>query len=306
MEYNSEATTNGDKGDEDERKIFVGGLSWESTDKDMRTYFEKFGTIEKVTLKTDPMTGESRGFGFILYEDKASIDSVMAETTHTLNGKKIGPRRAKSRPKPDPILKVFVGGLEPTVTEETLRAHFEAFGTISEIILPVDKESNERRAFGFIKYESEEIVNAVIASNDSQGKQNIGGKDYDIKKHTPKDQFGGRGGGRGGRGSFGGQGRGTGGGYGGGFGAYGGGYGGGYDAGYGAGYGGGYEDYSASYGGGYDASYGGAYDYSQDYFGGGAGGYDYSQGYGAPAGGFGKAPRARGRGRGRGRGFAPY
>jgi len=280
MEYNSEADatvtnvngTNGtDKGTEDERKVFVGGLAWQTTAKDLRGHFEKYGAIEKATLKTDSMTGESRGFGFVMFEDKASVEAVMAEPDHSLHGKKIRPGRAKPMPKPDPILKVFVGGLEPTVEEETVKSHFETFGTVVEVIFPIDKEKNERRNFAFVKFETEEIVNAVIASNNSNGKQEINGKEYDIKKSTPRPKDGGRGGfgGRGGRGGFGG-----------GYGGYGG-YGGGY---------GGYEDY---YGGGY-----GGYDYSQDYYGG------YGGGYGAPRGGFGKAPRARGRGRGRG--FAPY
>jgi len=247
---------------EDERKIFIGGLSWQSTDKDIKSYFEKFGAIEKVTLKTDNFTGESRGFGFVVYEDAASIEAVMAEQTHTLNGKKIGPRRAKSRPKPEPVLKVFIGGLDPEVTEADIRAHFEMFGTIAEIELPFDKIKNQRRAFAFVKFESEDVVSSVIASNDSQGKQDLAGKEVDIKKHTPKTdaqyhaQYGFLRGGRGGRG-FGGRGRGRGG-FGGGYGGY------------------GYDDYY-----GYGGGYGGGYDYTQDY---GYGGY------------------GNGRGRGRGRG----
>ncbi len=58
MEYNAEATTNGDKGDEDERKVFVGGLSKMSTETDIRSYFCKFGAIERSILKTDSYTGE--------------------------------------------------------------------------------------------------------------------------------------------------------------------------------------------------------------------------------------------------------
>jgi len=291
MEYNSEevnggsngdAANGGDKGTEDERKVFVGGLSQQTFANDFRTYFEKFGAIEKATLKTDSMTGASRGFGFILFEDKSSVEGVMAETNHSLGGKKIGPRRAKPAPKPEPILKVFVGGVG-SVPEETVKSHFEQFGTVEEVVFPINKETNERKNFAFVKFESEDVVNACVAINNSAGKQSIAGTDYDVKKATPRDQ-GGRGGGRGGRG-------------GGGRGGFGGGYGGGgYGApgGYGGGYGGGYEDYSGGYGGGY----GGGYDYSQDYSGG------YGGGYGAPA--YGKAPRGARGGRGRGRGYAPY
>lgn len=277
----AETTQNGEA-DEDERKVFVGGLSWQTTDKDMKSYFEKFGAIAKVTLKTDNYTGESRGFGFIVFEDASSVEAVMEEQTHTLNGKKIGPRRAKARPKPEPIVKVFIGGLDPDVPESDIRAHFEMFGTIVEIDLPYDKIKNQRRAFAFVKYESEDVVNAVIASNNSQGKQMLAGKEVDIKKHTPKTdaqyhaqygRFFGRGRG------FGPRGRGRGGfanGFGGGFGDF-------------NGYSGGYGDYYGGYGGGYD--------YTQDFYG------------GYPGGNYGKAPRGQGRGqvpRGRGRGFAPY
>lgn len=264
--------TNGDspKGDEDERKVFVGGLSWQSTERDMRSYFEKFGAVEKAILKTDSMTGESRGFGFILFEEASSVEGVMAEQTHTLSGKKIGPRRAKSRPKPEPILKVFVGGLDPTVPEEDIKAHFEQYGTVEEINLPFDRTKNERRAFCFVKFESEDIVNTVIEGNDDNGKQTVADKEVDVKKHTPKDT---RNGGRG-RMGFMGRGRGRGG-----FGGYGG-YGGGYD---------------------YYGGYGGGYDYSQDYYGGGGGGggYDYYGGYGGNG-------RGRGSSRGRGRGYSQY
>lgn len=270
METNQNGTA--EKADEDERKLFVGGLGWQTSETELRTYFEKFGTLERVTLKKDNYTGESRGFGFVVFADLASVEAVLAEENHTINGKKIGPRKANPKPKPEPIVKVFIGGLDPEVPESDIRAHFEMFGTIVEIDLPFDKTKNQRRGFAFVKFESEDIVNTVIASNNSQGKQTLAGKEVDIKKHTPKTdeeyhaQYGR------GRGGFGGRGRGRGG--------FGGGFGGGY-----MGYGGGYDDYGY---GGY--GYGG-YGYPQEYY-----------GYGGPA--YGKSPR--GQNRGRGRGFTPY
>ena len=53
----------------DDRKLFVGGLSWETKEEHLKEYFGKFGTLEKVELKLDPMTGRSRGFAFIVFED---------------------------------------------------------------------------------------------------------------------------------------------------------------------------------------------------------------------------------------------
>ena len=53
----------------DDRKLFVGGLSWETKEEHLQAYFGNFGTLEKVELKLDPVTGRSRGFAFIVFEN---------------------------------------------------------------------------------------------------------------------------------------------------------------------------------------------------------------------------------------------
>ena len=43
---------------------------------DLRTYFEKFGTVVDSEVKTDHHTGHSRGFAFVTFEDPASVEAV--------------------------------------------------------------------------------------------------------------------------------------------------------------------------------------------------------------------------------------
>jgi len=274
----------------DSRKLFAGGLSGNTSEKDITDYFSKYGEVESVDLKKDHVTQRSRGFGFVTFKTPAALDAAVAEKFHTINGKKFEPRKAKVQTS-----KIFVGGLKDELSDEDIKTHFSQFGNITDAQIPFDKQNNKRKGFCFLIFEGADTAKKIIEQD--AGKQTINGVQVDVKKAIPTEQQGGGRGGRGGRGGFRGGAQ-NGGGWGGGYDQYGG-YGGGYDQ-Y-AGYGGGY-DYSG-YGDGYDYSgYGGGYDYS-GYGGYGANGYA-AQGNGQSFGG-GKVPAARGRGRGGPRG-APY
>ena len=49
------------------RKLFIGGLSFETTDASLREHFEKWGTLTDCVVMRDPQTKRSRGFGFMTY-----------------------------------------------------------------------------------------------------------------------------------------------------------------------------------------------------------------------------------------------
>lgn len=218
----------------DAGKIFVGGLSWETTVDDLREHFEKFGNVSDCRLNTDPSTGRSKGFGFVTFAESDTVDKVLVES-HTLQGRTIEPQRAKARGaggsssfgggyggSRDPVKKLFVSGIDDELSESDIQDYFGTFGKVQDLHLPIDRATGQRRNFCFVEFESEADADRVL----SNAGHNISGREIDVKKAKSDQNRGGRGGGRGGYGggSYGGN---DGGSYGGGSYNGGGGYGGG-------------------------------------------------------------------------------
>ena len=66
-------------------KIYVGNLSYEVTEEDLRLALEPFGQIESVAIITDKQSGQSKGFGFVEMASKAEGQSAI----DGLNGKEL-------------------------------------------------------------------------------------------------------------------------------------------------------------------------------------------------------------------------
>lgn len=136
------------------RKLFVGGLSWETTEsewpfwfvqfklaivnkfilsgftEELREHFGQYGDIESINVKTDPQTGRSRGFAFIVYAAADSIDKVTAVAEHIINNKKVDPKKAKARHG-----KIFVGGLTTEISDDEIKTFFGQFGNVMQNFL---------------------------------------------------------------------------------------------------------------------------------------------------------------------------
>jgi RNA recognition motif-containing protein len=91
-------------------KIFIGGLSWQTTEETLRYYFSKYGELADVALMIDKKTGKPRGFGFIKMMDPKAADVVM-EHDHTIDGRLVDVKRALPRdlaPGPARCFSLFV------------------------------------------------------------------------------------------------------------------------------------------------------------------------------------------------------
>jgi RNA recognition motif-containing protein len=80
------------------KNIFVGNLSFGTTEASLRALFEAYGNVEKVNLITDRETGRSRGFAFVEMSDAAEADRAIT----ALNGSNVDGRPLnvnEARPK---------------------------------------------------------------------------------------------------------------------------------------------------------------------------------------------------------------
>lgn len=82
------------------KKLFVGGLSWNTNDDSLRQAFEGFGSVDDAKVISDRETGRSRGFGFVTFSDTESAKKAIAGMDgQVLDGRNIKVNEAEEKPR---------------------------------------------------------------------------------------------------------------------------------------------------------------------------------------------------------------
>ncbi|KAI4896171.1 hypothetical protein NFI96_031160, partial [Prochilodus magdalenae] len=175
--------------------MFIGGLSWQTTQEGLKDYFCKFGEVKESMVMRDPVTKRSRvcfvlfrGFGFVTFADQAGVDKVLAQTRHELDSKTIDPKVAFPRRAQPKLVtrtkKIFVGGLSVNTTIEDVKQYFDQFGKVSR---PVNVQTVSPPVgvpwFGFVTFENEDVVEKVCEIHFHE----INNKMVECKKAQPKE-----------------------------------------------------------------------------------------------------------------------
>ncbi|CAL5407235.1 unnamed protein product [Camellia sinensis] len=84
-------------------KVFVGGLAWETPKKALRDHFAKYGEIVEAVIISDKITGRSKGYGFVTFQDSEAAKKACEDATPIINGRRancnlasLGGRRPRS------------------------------------------------------------------------------------------------------------------------------------------------------------------------------------------------------------------
>ncbi len=194
--------------DSDPSDLIILGLPYRTTEEGVKEFFGQFGELALCALKTKP-SGESRGFAFIRFSDKA-VERKVTMQKHLIDGRWCDVRIPESKDgtktgeSEKAASKIFVGRITEDITEQDLREHFETFGQVRDVYIPTPF-----RHFAFVQF------------TDSKTAKSLRGKEHEIKgvsirigqatpkgKHEDNNQggYGGHGGHGGWGGGFGGAG----------------------------------------------------------------------------------------------------
>ncbi|XP_076906925.1 RNA-binding protein 1-like [Bidens hawaiensis] len=195
----------------DHSKVFVGGISRETTEDILRDHFSNYGTVVGSVIAKDRATSRPRGFAFVSFSDASALDRVLADA-HTILGRTVEVKKAVPRseqyqnpqeqnqgqnsnfrnngPKANDTVKtkkIFVGGLSANLIENDFKFYFEKFGRITDVVVMHDNVTHRPRGFGFITFESEDSVEQVMQKSFHE----LCGKLVEVKRAVPKEVSGG-------------------------------------------------------------------------------------------------------------------
>ncbi|XP_017966560.1 ribonucleoprotein RB97D isoform X2 [Drosophila navojoa] len=189
MPNSDQSNVNASENNEHLRKIFVGGLSINTTADTMRQFFSQFGVVSDAVVMRDPISNRSRGFGFVTYVEPAAVENVQRARPHIIDSKTVDTKRAFPRHEFNKAIghlsniktnKIFLGGLKDCHDESTLREYFSQFGAINSVKVLLDKETGRKRGFGFLEFED----TAGAARALGQSKHSIKMATVEVKKST--------------------------------------------------------------------------------------------------------------------------
>jgi len=159
--------------------VYIKDLASSTTNQQLKDTFGQFGPITNAVIMANE-TGQSKGFGFVNYENSSDAkNAVDTMNGQLLDGKKIYCGRAQKKAERDAELRqkfemmklerlnkyqgvnLYVKNLDDTINDERLRAEFAAFGNITSCRVMFDDKGNSK-GFGFVCYDSPEVATRAL------------------------------------------------------------------------------------------------------------------------------------------------
>ncbi|KAM4836518.1 heterogeneous nuclear ribonucleoproteins A2/B1-like isoform 1-T1 [Thomomys bottae] len=161
------------------RKLFIGGLSFETTEESVRSYYEQWRKLTDCVVMRDPTSKRSRGFGFGTFSSMAEVDTAMAARPHSIDGRVVETKQAVAREesgKPGAHVTVKRLLLE-------LKKILRNLKKIDTIEIITDRQSGKQR--GFVIFDEHDPYEKIVL----QKYHTINGHNAEVRKALSRQEM---------------------------------------------------------------------------------------------------------------------
>ncbi|CAL8094995.1 unnamed protein product [Calicophoron daubneyi] len=158
-------------------RIYVGSISFEIGEDEIRKTFSPFGPIKSVALSWDTMLQKHKGFAFVEFEVPEAASLALEQMNgYALSGRNLKVGRPSNAPQTGSLEselradentknRVYIASVHPELTASDIQTVFEAFGKVESCTLyPDPKCPGRHRGFGYIDFENEESAVTAVSS----------------------------------------------------------------------------------------------------------------------------------------------
>lgn len=154
--------------DQQEPRMFVGGLFPETTSETLGNYFSTYGEVKDVKIIGEKQK-RSRGFGFVLFRSMDTFHKVM-KTKHVIDGREVDCNLAvySNQTRDEAAMKnekkIFIKKVPTEIEKKNLIEFFSKFGDIGKVLLV--KRKNKDHAFAFVEFHDKKVAKGIIKTRE--------------------------------------------------------------------------------------------------------------------------------------------
>lgn len=169
--------------------LFVGGLAFSVTEKQLEGYFSQFSPVLKVILLRDRTTGISKGYAFVTIQDGPATQQITAQK-NIIAGRRVECEVASKKcekmhsNQERKRRKLYVSRIPPKLADQQFESFFAKFGKLRNCYIIKDMDSLTNKPFGYVEFETAESAEAVLRM---KGELKING--WKIAVHNFKDKL---------------------------------------------------------------------------------------------------------------------
>lgn len=154
--------------------VFVGGLAFHITEADLMSHFSFFGAVNKIVLLRDRNTGQSKGYAFVMLEEQATADLILAQT-NIICGRRVECQQAAKKNEKVKVdeerrrKKVYVSRIPSHLSSSEFERLFAKHGQVHNCYIIQDVTSGANKPYGFIEFENAEDADRLLALANDKG-----------------------------------------------------------------------------------------------------------------------------------------